>query len=154
MLKNAEQIAGIRAASQVTKNILDGLTDLIQIGTTTNQIDDWVSLQIKNAGGTAATLGYNGFPKSCCTSKNNVICHGIPDDIPLVDGDIINVDVTTILNGYYGDACRMYYVGNVSADAQKLCEVAVYWKLEGGKSFEPEMKWTFKIDREAAYQGK
>ncbi len=118
-----EQIQGIRESADVSIHIMDELDKRIEEGITTNQIDKWVSEMTKQAGAYAATLGYNGFPKSVCTSINECVCHGIPSERKLKDGDIINVDITTILNGYYSDMSRMYMIGNVSDEARRLVEV-------------------------------
>ena len=90
---------------------------------TTNEIDKWVYETTLKHNATPAPLNYKGFPKSICTSVNEVICHGIPNDKRLEEGDILNVDVTCIINGYYGDSCRMYPVGTISESAQKLITV-------------------------------
>lgn len=105
---------------------------MIGVGVSTGEIDDLVVKITKEAGGVAADLGYEGFPKSCCTSINDVICHGIPNyNEKLKDGDIVNVDITTIINGYYSDMSRMFMIGNVSDEARKLCEVTKECMLEG-----------------------
>lgn len=96
----------------------------ISEGITTNEINEWVHDFTISHGGVPAPLDYNGFPKSVCTSLNNVICHGIPDDTVLKNGDIINVDVTVILNGYYGDASRMFIIGETTPEAEKLVQVS------------------------------
>ncbi|MCH4887963.1 methionyl aminopeptidase [Acidaminobacter sp. JC074] len=124
LLLNEEDIEGLRKSSVITKGILEGVADLIKPGVTTNEIDKFVHDYTIERGGTPATLGYHGFPKSCCTSINEVICHGIPEDRPLKEGDIINVDVTTILDGYFSDASRMYLVGQVSERAKDLVQCA------------------------------
>ena len=116
LLKTQEQIEGIRRACKLTRHILTALEERIVPGTTTGEIDQWVAQMIEEGGARAATLGYKGYPKSCCTSINEVVCHGIPGDRVLHEGDIINVDVTSVLDGYYGDASRMYCVGRVSED--------------------------------------
>ena len=124
IIKTPEQIEGIRKSSKLTCEILNMVEERIKAGITTNQIDDWVSeCTIKN-GGIAAPLNFEGFPKSVCTSINNVICHGIPDDTVLKDGDIINVDVSTILDGYYSDASRMFIIGEATEEATRLVEGA------------------------------
>lgn len=123
ILKTPEQIAGIRKSGQLTREILDMLEERVQPGITTNQINEWVHEHTIKHGAYPAPLNYRGFPKSVCTSINNVICHGIPDDTVLQDGDIINIDVTCILDGYYGDASRMYLIGDVSEEARKLVQV-------------------------------
>ncbi len=122
-IKNAAQIAGIRTAGSLTRDILDLLETRVEAGVTTNDVDRWVSDELRKNGARAATLGYKGYPKSCCTSLNEVICHGIPEDRVFLDGDIVNIDVTSILEGYYGDASRMYLIGNVSSEARRLVEV-------------------------------
>lgn len=124
LILNEKDIEGIRKSAVITKGILDGVGEMIKENVTTNQIDEFVYKYTLDHGGTPATLGYHGYPKSCCTSINEVICHGIPEDRPLRDGDIINVDVTTILDGYFADASRMYLVGNVSDKAKALVECA------------------------------
>lgn len=122
-LKSPSDILGIQKACEATNRILDRVADLIGPGITTDQINTWVEQATAELGGKAAPLGYKGFPKSVCTSVNHVICHGIPDGTPLQDGDIINVDVTTILGGYYGDVSRMFLIGNVNPEARRLCQV-------------------------------
>ena len=124
LLLNEKDIEGIRKSAVITKGILDEVNDLIKPGVTTNEINEFVHQYTIDRGGIPATLGYHGFPKSCCTSLNEVICHGIPEDRPLKVGDIINVDVTTILDGYFSDASRMYLVGEVSETAKALVECA------------------------------
>lgn len=123
IIKTKEQIEGIRKSGQLTRDILDMLTGRIKPGITTNDIDRWVCDYTVAHGARPAPLNYRGFPKSVCTSLNNVICHGIPGDVVLQDGDILNIDVTCILNGYYGDASRMYVAGQAAPEAQKLIEV-------------------------------
>jgi len=123
IIKTEEQIAGIRKSGQLTRDILDMLTDRIRPGITTEEINRWVHEYTIAHGGTPAPLNYRGFPKSVCTSINDVVCHGIPDETVLQEGDIINVDVTTILDGYYGDSSRMYLIGDVSDEARRLVEV-------------------------------
>lgn len=123
MIKSPAQIAGIRRASQLTREILDMLTPRVVPGVTTNQINTWVHEHTIAAGATPSPLNYKGFPKSVCTSVNEVVCHGIPEDRELLDGDIVNIDVTCTLDGFFGDASRMYLVGNVSPEAKRLVQV-------------------------------
>ena len=123
LIKSQEKIDGIRKSSQLTSWILDELNVVIKPGMTTNQINDWVHKETLRHNAIPAPLNYKGYPKSICTSLNDVICHGIPDETILKDGDILNVDVTCILDGYYGDSCRMYEIGNVSNEAKTLCKV-------------------------------
>lgn len=124
IIKTPEQIEGIRKSGKITNEILDMVAERIKVGVTTNEIDNWVSEYTMKSGAIAAPLNYCGFPKSVCTSINDVICHGIPEDRPLKNGDIINVDVSTILHGYYSDASRMFIVGEASENAVKLVEAA------------------------------
>lgn len=97
---------------------------MMQIGTTTNDIDRFVHTEIIKANAYPSPLRYQSFPKSVCTSVNNVACHGIPDDRPLMAGDIINVDITVFLNGYHGDCSTMFQIGNVDERGVRLMEVA------------------------------
>ncbi len=125
LIKTPEEIEGIRQAGILNIKVLDMVAEKIQIGMSTDDINTLVhDFTIAN-GATPAPLGYHGFPKSVCTSLNDVVCHGIPSkkDI-LQEGDIINVDVTTILNGYYADASRMFCMGTVSEEAKNLVNVA------------------------------
>jgi methionyl aminopeptidase len=125
IIKTPQQIEGIRKSGAITKAVLDMVGERIKAGVTTEEINSWVHEYTIEHGGIPATLNYKGYPKSTCTSINNVICHGIPDENTVVkDGDIINVDVTTILDGYYADASRMYMIGEVPENAAKLVQVA------------------------------
>jgi methionyl aminopeptidase len=119
-IKTEAEIAGIRAASQLTAQILEGVTAILRPGMTTEDINSFVhSMMLKN-GAKPATLNYRGFPKSCCTSVNDVVCHGVPSIYEtLRAGDIINIDVTSIKNGYYGDASRMYFIGGREAASEE-----------------------------------
>ncbi len=122
-LKSQEQIEGIRRAGQLTREILTRLEGIADVGVTTGEIDQWVYDFTLKRGARPATLGYKGYPKSCCTSINEVVCHGIPSDRKLLSGDIINIDVTSILDGFYGDASCMYLIGDVSEEARHLVEI-------------------------------
>jgi len=112
-----------RIAGAIAAGALDEITKIIKPGVTTDQIDNICYEYINDNGGYSAPLFYRGFPKSCCTSTNHVICHGIPGNKNLNEGDIINVDVTAYKDGWHGDTSRMYYVGDVSVKAKKLTEV-------------------------------
>lgn len=120
LVKSHDEIEGIRKSGKLTKEVLDIVGEKIKEGVTTNEIDRWVYDYTIEHGGYPAPLNYEGFPKSVCTSINEVICHGIPDDTVLKEGDIINVDVSTILDGYYSDASRMFIIGSISKEALKL----------------------------------
>jgi len=113
----------MRKAGQLAAETLDYITDFIQPGISTQEIDDLVAKFVTERGGINAPLGYRGYPKSCCTSINHVVCHGIPGEKTLKDGDILNIDVTPILDGWYGDSSRMYTVGKSSVLAKRLIQV-------------------------------
>lgn len=124
LLKTDEQIEGIREAGRINSLVLDKVAEEIRIGMSTEDINTIVHEETLRLGGIPAPLGYEGFPKSVCTSVNDVICHGIPNPkVILREGDIVNVDCTTIVNGYFGDASRMFCMGEVSQEAQKLVNV-------------------------------
>lgn len=124
LIKTPEQLEGIRLSGRITTEILDLLDREIKPGMTTAQIDKLVYDYTVDHSGIPATLNYNGFPKSVCTSINDVVCHGIPNDkTVLKSGDIVNIDVSTILNGFFSDASRMYLVGEVSPKAKRLVKV-------------------------------
>jgi methionyl aminopeptidase len=114
---------GMRKASQLTARCLDALVDLVKPGLPTDAIDRFVFEFGMDHGGLPATLNYRGFKKSTCTSINHVVCHGFPDDKPLREGDIVNIDVTFIVDGFYGDSSRMYPVGPIKRAAERLLEV-------------------------------
>jgi methionyl aminopeptidase len=138
IIKTDEQIEGILKSSQLTKKILDAITDRIEPGITTQDIDDWVHEMTVAHGAIPAPLNYRGYPKSVCTSINEVICHGIPSpDRVLKSGDILNVDVTSILNGYYGDSSRMFLIGEVTEQARKLVEVTYECMMLGIEQVRP-----------------
>lgn len=120
MIKTDEQIEGIRKAGVINTLVLDEVGKHIKAGMTTDEINTIVHNKTIELGGIPAPLNYQGFPKSVCTSINDAVCHGIPDDTVLQDGDIINVDCTTIYNGYYADASRMFMIGNCTKDAINL----------------------------------
>ena len=124
IIKTPEQIEGIRRAGVINTKILDRVAEFIKPGISTEEINQLVHSYTLELGGTPAPLNYQGFPKSVCTSINDVVCHGIPSaDEILEEGDIINVDVTTIVDGYYADASRMFTVGVVHEDLEKLIRV-------------------------------
>lgn len=124
LIKSKKQIDGIRKSSRLAAATLDFIAEHVTAGVSTEYLDDLINNYIVENGATAATLGYHGYPKSSCISLNNVICHGIPSkETILKDGDILNIDVTTILDGYYGDTSRMFTIGEVSEEARKLIRV-------------------------------
>lgn len=124
ILKTPEQIEKIKKSAALNTAVLDHVAEHIHAGMSTEEIDKLVYDYTVSHGGIPAPLGYEGFPKSVCTSLNNEICHGIPDEnIILEEGDIINVDVSTILDGYFSDASRMFTIGQLSERAEKIVRV-------------------------------
>jgi methionyl aminopeptidase len=122
-LHGAEGFEGMRKAGRLAAEILDALAPMVQPGVTTGAIDDVVRQMTIDGGAVPATLGYRGYAHSCCISINHVVCHGIPSDKALKDGDIVNIDVTPLLNGWHGDSSRMYLVGDVPLKARRLVDV-------------------------------
>ena len=144
-LKNTGQIRlygedgfeGMRRASRLTASCLDDLAGIVQPGLTTDAIDRFVFEYGMDHGAIPATLNYRGYTKSTCTSINHVVCHGIPDAKPLRDGDIVNIDVTFILDGWHGDSSRMYPVGNIKRAAERLLEVTYESMMRGIAAIRP-----------------
>ncbi len=122
-LHSASDFEKMRAAGKLAAEILDFITDYVQVGVTTNELNDLCHNKIIAAGAIPAPLNYKGFPKSICTSLNHVVCHGIPCEEILKKGDILNIDVTVILNGWHGDSSRMYFAGEPSIKAKRLTQV-------------------------------
>lgn len=141
MIKNPEQIQGIRDSAKINCAVLDAVAEKICIGMSTEDIDRIVAETTKAMGGIPAPLNYEGYPKSVCTSINDQVCHGIPSaqDI-LKDGDIVNVDCSTIYRDYFSDSSRMFCLGNVSEEDQKLVRVAKECMELGIKEAKP---WGF-----------
>lgn len=129
-IKTPEQIEKLREAGRLAAEVLLHLAPHVQPGVTTNKLDELAQEKMQEQGTTSATLGYHGYPKSICTSVNKVVCHGIPNDKALKKGDIINVDVTVIKDGYYGDTSMMFEVGEVHPSASRLIKVTqeAMWK--------------------------
>jgi methionyl aminopeptidase len=120
VLKTREQIAGIRRSCQLAKQCLDMIEPYVVPGVETDELNARIAQFINLHGATSACLDYRGYPKETCISVNEVVCHGIPGNRQLQEGDILNIDVTTVLDGYYGDTSRMYRVGQISPDAERL----------------------------------
>ena len=141
ILKTRAQLDDIKASGDINSAVLDYVVSKVEIGMSTEEIDDMVFAKTKELGGIPGTLNYEGFPKSSCISINDQICHGIPskNDI-LKDGDIVNIDITTIYNGYYSDSSRMVMLGNVKEETKKLVQVAKECIEEGLKEVKP---WGF-----------
>jgi methionyl aminopeptidase len=122
-LHGPEGFAGMRRAGRAAAEVLDALVPHVVPGATTQEIDDIVYREMRARGGLPATLGYRGFTGSSCLSINHVVCHGIPGDRVLKDGDIVNIDVTILLDGWHGDTSRMFLVGDVGVKARRLVDV-------------------------------
>ncbi len=124
IIKTPQEIASMRTACKVTSEILDALQDFVKPGISTEDINTFVHKLTLEKGATPATLNYKGYPKSVCTSVNDVVCHGVPSPyVILKPGDIINVDVTSIKNGFHGDSSRMYFVGGREACTPEALEL-------------------------------
>ena len=138
IIKNAEQIAGIKESCKINIAVLDYIEKNIHEGMNTAEIDKIVYDMTTSMGGIPAPLNYEGYPFSVCTSVNDQVCHGIPSaDVILKDGDIINVDVSTIYNGYFSDSSRMFCIGEVSPEKKRLVEVTKQSIDEGLKHVKP-----------------
>ncbi len=122
-LHGPEGFAGMRRAARLTAQCLDELADMVKPGVTTQAIDRFVFDFARAHGAVPATLNYKGYDKSTCTSINHVVCHGIPNEKPLREGDIVNIDVTLVVDGWHGDSSRMYPVGKLKRAAERLCEI-------------------------------
>lgn len=141
LLKTQQQIEGIRESSKLNIALLDFIEDHVAEGKTTGELDRLIYDRTKELGGVPATLNYKGYPKSVCISINNVVCHGIPSDhVTLQYGDIVNIDVSTIYNGFFSDSSRMFCIGNVSGEKQRLVAVAKECMEKGIEQVKP---WGF-----------
>ncbi|MEM7300470.1 MAG: type I methionyl aminopeptidase [Pseudomonadota bacterium] len=136
-LYSQDDFAGMRRASQLTAQCLDLVADLVAPGVSTQQIDDLVYDFAMSHQAVPATLNYRGYTKSSCTSINHVVCHGIPNNKPLKNGDIINVDVTLIVDGWHGDSSRMYIAGTAKRAAERLVEVTYQALMLGIEQVKP-----------------
>lgn len=122
VIKTAAEIEKMRVAGRLAAEVLEMIETHVTPGVTTEELNQICHDYIIAADAIPAPLNYHGFPKSICTSVNHVICHGIPNDKPLKDGDIVNIDITVIKDGYHGDTSKMFYVGTPSIQAKRLCE--------------------------------
>lgn len=149
-IRTIKELEGIRASADINTAVLDLVAKNIHVGMSTGEIDRLIHDFTVAQGATPADLNYEGYPKSVCTSINNEICHGIPsDDIILKEGDIVNVDVSTIFKGFYSDASRMFTIGKVSPERQRLVDVAKECLDAGLAAIRP---WGFLGDVGAAVQ--
>ena len=129
--------AGMRAAGRAAAEILDTVAALVAPGVTTAALDDFIRAEIERLGVVSATIGYKGYQHASCISVNHVVCHGIPGNKVLADGDILNIDVTVILDGWYGDSSRMYVAGALSRKAERLIEVTHESLMRGIAAVKP-----------------
>jgi len=136
----SEKFKKMRVAGKLAAQCLDMITDHIKPGITTDKIDKLCYEYIKDNGGYSAPLNYRGFEKSLCTSLNHVICHGIPSERELEDNDILNIDVTAIVDGYYGDTSRMFSVGEISVKAKNLIDVTYESLMNAIQILKPGIK--------------
>jgi methionyl aminopeptidase len=136
-LYGPEGFRGMRAAGRAAAEVLDSLVPHVRAGVTTQEIDEIVYAEMIARGGVPATLGYRGFTGSCCTSINHVVCHGIPGERALKDGDIVNIDVTIVLDGWHGDTSRMFLVGDVPIRARRLVDVTYECMMLGIAAAKP-----------------
>lgn len=141
IIKTPEQIDGIRESGKINIAVLDHVQENIKVGMSTEEIDRLVESKTRELGAIPAPLGYEGFPKSVCTSINEQVCHGIPDeDIILQEGDIVNVDVSTIYKGYFSDSSRMFIIGKTTPEKEKLVRVTKECVKKGLEQVKP---WAF-----------
>lgn len=136
-LYGPDAFEGMRRAGDLTARCLDHIADLICAGTALSHINTFVLHFAAKHDATPATLGYKGYPYACCTSVNHVVCHGFPNEKKLRDGDIVNVDVTLILNGWHGDSSRMYVVGKPKRAAERLIQIAHEAMMQGIRAVRP-----------------
>ena len=157
MIKTPQQIEGIRESGKINTGVLDYVASKIKEGVTTQDIDDWVTEYTEGHGAICAPYKYSGYPKHVCTSIDDVVCHGIPSKKQfLTEGMIINVDVSTIYNGYYSDASRMFIIGQTSKEKEKLVKVTrecLYQGLQAAKPFGFLGDIGYNIERYAEHYG-
>lgn len=136
-IHSKEDYEGMRKAGRLAAEVLDYIKDFVQPGTSTQELNDLCHNMIIQRGAIPAPLGYRGFPKSICTSVNHVVCHGIPDDRKLKNGDIVNIDVTVIVDGWHGDTSRMYWAGEAPIKAKRLSQVTYDAMMLGIEQVKP-----------------
>lgn len=139
-LHGEEGFAGMRKAGALVAAALDAVGPMVQPGVTTNALDQFLLEFGLDHDAVPATLNYRGYTKSCCTSLNHVVCHGIPNDKPLREGDIVNIDVTYVLDGWHGDSSRMYKVGNIKRAAERLMEITEECLMRGIAAVKPGVR--------------
>jgi len=137
IIHTPEDYVKMRAAGRLAAEVLDAVTGLVKPGVSTQELNDFCHDMIIGAGAIPAPLNYRGFPKSICTSVNHVVCHGIPSEFKLKNGDIVNIDVTVILDGWHGDTSRMYFVGEPSVRAKRLTQITYESMMRGIEQVKP-----------------
>lgn len=133
----AGDFAGMHRAGALAAQILDEVAPMVFVGQTTHEIDAYITRRVEQAGATSATIGYKGYKHASCISVNHVVCHGIPGDKKLKDGDILNIDVTVIVDGWFGDTSRMYVAGKLSRKAERLVQVTHDSLMKGIAAVKP-----------------
>ncbi|WP_296422808.1 type I methionyl aminopeptidase [Yoonia sp.] len=136
-IHEATDFAGMRTAGALAAQILDDIAEHVFPGQTTGEIDRLITQWVQDAGATSATIGYRGYQHASCISVNHVVCHGIPGDKILKDGDILNIDVTVIVDGWFGDTSRMYVAGTLSRKSERLIEVTHDALMKGIEAAKP-----------------
>ncbi|HIC38909.1 MAG TPA: type I methionyl aminopeptidase, partial [Candidatus Marinimicrobia bacterium] len=137
-IKSVDEITKMRVAGRLAADVLDMITPKVKAGITTDELDAICHEYIVNIqDAIPAPLNYHGFPKSICTSVNNVVCHGIPGDKKLKKGDIVNIDITVIKDGFHGDTSKMFIIGKSSVKAQRICRIAQECLYIGIKKVKP-----------------
>ncbi|MCV2864116.1 type I methionyl aminopeptidase [Albidovulum sediminicola] len=129
--------AGMHAAGRLAAEILDEVAPMVEPGATTGDLDDFIRARVESAGAVSATIGYRGYQHASCISVNHVVCHGIPGPKLLKDGDILNIDVTVIVDGWFGDTSRMYVAGSLSRKAERLIQVTHDALMKGIEAVRP-----------------
>lgn len=136
-IHSREDFAGMHRAGRVAADILDRIGPMVAPGVTTGEIDEAIERMVEGAGATSATIGYRGYAHASCISVNHVVCHGIPGNKVLKDGDILNIDVTVIVDGWYGDTSRMYVAGTMGRKADRLVQVTHDALMKGIEAVRP-----------------
>lgn len=134
---DAGDFAGMHVAGALASRILDAMSEHVFPGQTTGKIDEVITQMVNDAGATSATIGYKGYQHASCISVNHVVCHGIPGDKLLKDGDILNIDVTVIVDGWYGDTSRMYVAGKLPRKSERLIQVTHDALMKGIEAVKP-----------------
>ncbi len=136
-IHEAADFAGMHKAGELAARILDEVADHVFVGQTTGELDSLIENKVNAAGATSATIGYKGYQHASCISVNHVVCHGIPSDKKLKDGDILNIDVTVVVDGWFGDTSRMYVAGKLSRKAERLIQVTHDSLFKGIEAVKP-----------------